>query len=444
MKRLFALFAAPLVALLKQPQLAAEIAAAFLIVLVWFAGPWVGLESLDARVQAVIGIVVLRAVVYVVRYLLAQKRAEKLEGALRQGHQQVRSGKHEEIDAVRVQFEKGIAALKESKLAKGLSGKAALYALPWYMFIGPPASGKSTALRHSGLRFPGLSETGQGVQGLGGTRNCDWWFTNEGVLLDTAGRYVTQAEDQEEWLAFLDLLRKYRGNNPINGVIAAISIADVMQGGDEEVETHAKQMRARIDELIKRLGVVFPVYVMFTKCDLVQGFVEFFDELNRTERERIWGCTFTKTGHGNEPPAARFKEEFGGLLSVLYERRLARLSSTRGSQKVSVFGFPMQMASTRDRLTRFVETVFQGNAYQESPLFRGFYFTSGTQEGTPIDRILGAVSRASGLSDVGLAACTPTEPKSYFLKDLFADIIFPDRHLVSPHQRCINNAAISE
>ncbi len=432
MKRAFGLLAAPLVVLLKQPQLAAEIAAAFLIVLVWFAGPWVGLESLDARVQAIIGIVVLRAIVYVVRYLLAQKRAEQLEGALRQGPQRVRSGTHEEIDAVRIQFEKGIAALKESKLAKGLSGKAALYALPWYMFIGPPASGKSTALRHSGLQFPGLSETGQGVQGLGGTRNCDWWFTNEGVLLDTAGRYVTQAEDQEEWLAFLDLLRKYRGNNPINGVIAAISIADVMQGGDEEVETHAKQMRARIDELIKRLGVVFPVYVMFTKCDLVQGFVEFFDELNRTERERIWGCTFKKSGHGNEPPAARFKEEFGGLLSVLHERRLARLSSTRGSQKVSIFGFPMQMASTRDRLIRFIETLFQANAYQESPLFRGFYFTSGTQEGTPIDRILGAVSRASGLSDVGLAAFTPTEPKSYFLKELFADIIFPDQHLVSP------------
>ncbi len=432
MKRFVALVKAPVVALLNQPQLAAEIASGFLMALIWFAGPWIGLESADARIQAIIGIVILRVFLYAVRSRLVQKRAEKLEASLRQNGQRVRSDNREEIDAVRIQFEKGIAALKESKLAKGLSGKAALYALPWYMFIGPPASGKSTALRHSGLLFPSLSGTGQGLQGLGGTRNCDWWFTNAGVLLDTAGRYVTHPEDQDEWLAFLDLLRKYRGDNPINGVIATISIADVMQGSDQDVETHAKQMRARIDELISRLGVVFPVYVMFTKCDLVQGFVEFFDELNRAERERVWGCTFPKSLHGNEQPAVRFKKEFDDLLSVLQERRLMRLSTTRGSHKISIFGFPMQLLSTRNRLTRFVDMLFQDSAYQETPLFRGFYFTSGTQEGAPIDRILGAVSRASGLSDVSVAAFTPTEPKSYFLKELFSDVIFPDQHLVSP------------
>lgn len=432
MKRLFAVIRSSVLVFLRQPQLAAELAVVCLVALVWFAGPWIGLESVDSRVQAIIGLVVLRATVYVVRHLLAQQRAARLEASLRQANQRGRSDRREDIEAVRIQFEKGIAALKESKLGNGVNGKSALYALPWYMFIGPPASGKSTALRHSGLQFPALGRDGQGLQGLGGTRNCDWWFTNAGVLLDTAGRYVTQTEDQEEWLAFLDLLRKHRGQKPLNGVIATISIADVIQGSDEDVQAHAKQMRARIEELIKRLGVVCPVYVMFTKCDLVQGFVEFFEELNRTERERIWGCTFAKSDRSNQTPAASFQREFERLLSVLHERRLPRMSTTRGSQKVSIFGFPLQMASATDRLTRFIDTLFHGNAYQESPLFRGFYFTSGTQEGTPIDRILGAVSRASGLSDTNLASIMPKEPKSYFLKELFLDIIFPDQHLVNP------------
>lgn len=432
MSRVVTAVMAPFTALLKQPQLAMEIGVVFLVALVWFGGRWIGLESVESRMQGVIGVIVFRATAYVVQYLLAQKRAEKIERSLRQGSQRGRSDKGEDIEAVRLQFDKGIAALKQSKLAKGVSGKAALYALPWYMFIGPPASGKSTALRHSGLQFSALSGTGQGLQGLGGTRNCDWWFTNAGVLLDTAGRYVTQAEDQEEWLAFLDLLKSTRPRHPINGVIATISIADVMQGSEEDLERHATRMRARIDELIKRLGVVFPVYVMFTKCDLVQGFVEFFDELNRTERERVWGCTFAKSEETPEAPAARFRREFARLCSVLHERRLARLSTMRGSHKISVFGFPLQMASTQDRLARFVELLFQRSAYQESPVFRGFYLTSGTQEGAPIDRILGAVSRASGLSDVNVASFTPTEAKSYFLKELFSDVIFPDQHLVTP------------
>ena len=436
MKRLFLAICSPFLLLLKYPGLVIEIGVVFLIALVWFVGPWVGFDSVEGRVAIMIGIVLLRAVVHVVQYVLVQQRGAKLEESLRQeGARQVgsaRPDRKEEIDAVRIQFEKGIAALKESKLSKGLSGKAALYALPWYMFIGPPASGKSTALRHSGLQFPSLSGSGQGLQGVGGTRNCDWWFTNEGVLLDTAGRYVTQEEDQAEWVAFLDLLKKYRKDSPINGVIATIAIPDLVQASDAEVETHAKQIRARIDELITRLGIVFPVYVMFTKCDLVRGFTEFFDELNSTERERVWGCTFSKVPPTNDPPATRFRNEFDGLLSTLQARRLTRLASTRGSHKVTIFGFPMQMASTRDRLMKFMEVLFEPNPYQENPLLRGFYLTSGTQEGTPIDRILGAVGRASGLSDVSLASYLPTETKSYFLKNLFTEVIFPDRQLVSP------------
>lgn len=432
MKRILGWLALPVLWVLRQPHLAVEMGVVFLIALVWFAGPLFGFESVDGRVQAIIAIVVLRALAYVVQHVVAQRRAAALEASLIQQGQRGRTDKEEEIEAVRIQFEKGIAALKDSKLAKGLRGKAALYALPWYMFIGPPASGKTTALRHSGLQFPSLGGTVQGLQGLGGTRNCDWWFTNAGVLLDTAGRYVTHEEDQGEWLAFLDMLKNARKDRPINGVIATISIADLVEGREEEVETHAKQMRARIDELITRLGVVFPVYVMFTKCDLVQGFVEFFDELNRTERERVWGCTYSKSEGGSETPAGRFKKEFNALLSVLHQRRLARLVTTRGTHKVSIFGFPMQMASMQDRLARFVDTLFQTNAYQESPLFRGFYFSSGTQEGTPIDRILGAVSRASGLADVGVASSLPMESKSYFLKDVFSTIIFPDQQLVAP------------
>ena len=70
------------------------------------------------------------------------------------------------------------------------------------------------------------------VQGVGGTRYCDWWFTDEAVLIDTAGRYTTQDSDakadRRSWLAFLDMLSQNRPRQPINGVIVAISIADVL------------------------------------------------------------------------------------------------------------------------------------------------------------------------------------------------------------------------
>ncbi|HEX3203355.1 MAG TPA: type VI secretion system membrane subunit TssM, partial [Nitrospiraceae bacterium] len=434
-----ALLSAPksiLTALLRHPRLLIEVAVLMLVALVWVGGPYIGIESVELRFQVILGILLLRFVLFLVDHYVAKRRAAQLEDSLgqqaREHYAGARPDRKEELDDVRKQFEKGVAALKTSKLGRGIKGKAALYALPWYMFIGPPASGKSTALRHSGLQFPYLGGSGQGLQGIGGTRNCDWRFTNDAVLLDTAGRYVTQDEDQDEWLGFLTLLKKYRTGKPINGVVAAISVADVFEGSDEDLEVHAKKIRNRIDELIQHLGIVFPVYVVFTKCDLIQGFVEFFEDLSRSEREHVWGCTFAKSETTKSAPQTFFRSQLDRLIAALEGRRLIRLARTRGTHKINIFGFPLQLASGRDKLTRFIEVLFQANPYQENPLFRGFYFTSGTQEGTPIDRILGAVSRASGLSDAVVSSFVEKEPKSYFLKDLFTDVIFPDHMLVTP------------
>ena len=180
----------------------------------------------------------------------------------------VRPDKRQEIEQLKERMAEALASLKTSKLGRGRSGKAALYALPWYIIIGPPGSGKSTALAKSELNFPYLDPSGRGIRGVGGTRNCDWWFTSESILLDTAGRYTTEAEDREEWIAFLDLLRKNRPHKPVNGVIVAVAISDLMNASDEQLVQHAKTIRARIDELIERLGITFPVYLLFTKCDL--------------------------------------------------------------------------------------------------------------------------------------------------------------------------------
>ena len=95
------------------------------------------------------------------------------------------------------------------------------------MIIGPPGCGKTTALVNSGLQFPLADQFGmKAIQGVGGTRNCDWWFTNEAVLLDTAGRYTTQDSYQEvdsaAWQGFLELLKKHRRRRPINGVLVAV------------------------------------------------------------------------------------------------------------------------------------------------------------------------------------------------------------------------------
>src|SRR3546814_9082524 len=102
----------------------------------------------------------------------------------------------EEVTVLREGMQDALAALKKSKLG-GRWGRRYVYQLPWYIIIGPPGAGKTTALVNSGLSFPLADSTGrEAVRGVGGTRNCDWWFTDEAVLIDTAGRYTTQDSHQ--------------------------------------------------------------------------------------------------------------------------------------------------------------------------------------------------------------------------------------------------------
>lgn len=196
-----------------------------------------------------------------------------------------------EIQALKQRMQEAVKTIKTSKLGQ-MSGAEALYELPWYMTIGNPAAGKSTAVVNSGLKFP-FDDGGDAIiKGIGGTRNCDWFFTTEGILLDTAGRYSVHEEDREEWLGFLGLLKKHRPRAPINGIIVTVSIGELMGNSPSFAINLAKNLRQRVQELTEKLEVFAPVYVLFTKVDLIPGFHEFFLDLDWNERDRVWGRRF--------------------------------------------------------------------------------------------------------------------------------------------------------
>ena len=413
------------------------ILAAVLLTAIWVGGYFLSLP-LWIEIVASIGVVLLVVGILVYRRLRAVRAAKALEREImRQAAQQAantRPDRRAEIVELQEQIQKGIASLKSSKLGN-VSGAAALYALPWYVIIGPPGAGKTTALKQSGLEFPFSDpRSGGGIRGVGGTRNCDWWFTNEAILLDTAGRYATEQDDHEEWIAFLAMLRKFRAKKPINGVLVAVSVADLAQATEEQIDGYSKKLRARIDEVMTRLEMVVPVYVMFTKSDLIAGFVEFFGDLRKSERGQTWGATFPLDAPVGFDPARAFEREFDTLVETLHSRGVKRIGTERVFEsRQKIFQFPLEFQSLRSNLAEFVGGLFQKNTFQETPIFRGIYFTSGTQEGRPMDRVLGSMARAFGLrpQDTPATDAAKTESKSYFVTDLFKKVAFPDQNVAA-------------
>lgn len=364
--------------------------------------------------------------------LRARRSAGGLERALaeqaRQQEANASPQKRAEIQALQKQITDGINALKTSKLGGKRRGGSALYSLPWYAIIGPPGAGKTTALKASGLQFPYADSS---VRGVGGTRNCDWWFTNDAILLDTAGRYTTEHEDQSEWLAFLDMLRKYRSDKPLNGLIVAISVPDVIDANDTQLESMGKKLRARIDEVMTKLGMVLPVYVIVTKCDLVAGFSEFFNDLRKSDRSQPLGATIPLQADRRDP-AAIFTREFDLMVQQVHGRGMKRLASERDRRaREAIYGFPLEFAGLRRNLADLLGQVFMVNAFQGTPTFRGFYFTSGTQEGAPLGRVLSRMGQAMGIPPQQHVVEARVESKSYFLYDVFTRIVFPDAEVAS-------------
>lgn len=432
-------------AFLKSRMLLVIVGLILLGLLIWFGGPYLAianvrpLESVVGRLIAILILVILYAVYIQLRQLRNAKAGQKLaEGVTQQAEATGGDGSLASGDAAQLKkrFEEAIEALKKTR--KG--GGASLYELPWYIIVGPPGAGKTTILVNSGLNFPLAQKFGkEALRGVGGTRNCDWWFTDEAILLDTAGRFTTQDSnaraDAAGWKAFLELLRKFRGRQPINGVLVAISASDLLGLDEREREAQATAIRERLDELGRNLKIDAPVYLLVTKCDLVAGFTEFFDELGEQDRGQVWGITFPiETTESGQAPES-FAPEYERLLERLQQRVLDRMEGERDPRRrASILAFPQQVAALKPILDTLLQRVFTASGFDRPVSLRGVYLTSGTQEGMPIDRMLGAIARTFGVSS-SVAAPPVGRGKAFFIARLLKDVIFHESGLAGVNRR---------
>ena len=401
---------------------------------------YLGTEVLELALVWALVLLLLAFLIWLTLWLLRRRRARRDAQALGQAilnqaeiaaanAAQAATPGDGEIDAVRTGLLAAIETIKTSRLGRK-SGAAALYELPWYMIIGNPAAGKSSAILHSGLQFPFAD--GKVVQGVGGTRNCDWFFTTDGIVLDTAGRYSVVEEHRGEWFGFLDLLKKYRRKAPINGIIIAVSIAEL--GGDPDVGMQlARSLRKRVQDVIERLEVFAPLYIVFTKADLIAGFTEFFADSERSERERAWGATMPYQRKLPTPELlAFFDQSFDELHAGLTELSMANMAHRqRKTMPPGVFTFPLEFAAIKPSLRAFIATLFEENPFQFQPVFRGFYLTSALQEGVPVSASSQQVAQRFDLTYVPPPVAAGQRQHGYFLLDLFRKVIFADKYLVS-------------
>ena len=305
-----------------------------------------------------------------------------------------------------------------------------LYVLPWYLVLGESGSGKTTAITSARLSSPFAEVTR--VSGLSGTKNVDWWFSEQAIILDAAGRYaipVDDGRDKEEWQNFLSLLARYRRKEPLNGLVISIAADKLLDSEPSVLEDDGRTIRQRINELMRVLGSKFPVYVLLTKCDLIQGMTQFCEQLSEEDLEQAMGSI----NQSDSTDPASFTERV--ILTVGQRLRNIRLllfhKPSSGGLDPALLLFPEEFEGLRPGLSAFMKGAFQENPYQETPVLRGLYFSSGRQEGTPYSHFL------RELDLIEERDVLPGTNKGLFLHDLFAKILPGQRDFFAPTQTAL-------
>lgn len=346
---------------------------------------------------------------------------------------QMGSKEKEQHQELQQRWKEAMTALKQSHLKK--YGNP-LYVLPWYLVIGESGSGKTTAIQSAHLSSP-FAEVSR-TSGISGTRNCDWWFFEQAILIDTAGRYaipVDEGRDKEEWQKFLALLVKFRRREPLNGLVVTIAADKLLESGPEALEEDGKNIRRRMDELMRVLGAKFPIYVLVTKCDLIQGMNPFCGRLTDETLDQPMGLVNHQLSNDIAGFLDRTVDYIGERLRdlrLLIFHQPASGPDAQQSSDVSLLLFPEEFERLKPGLAAFFRGAFQENPYQETPILRGLYFSSGRQEGSPYSHFL---------KELGLIAerdVLPGTSKGLFLHDFFARILPQDRRLFVPTQRALD------
>lgn len=345
------------------------------------------------------------------------------------------------LDDLRKSFTSGFTKLK--------AARKDWHTLPWYVIVGESGSGKTEAIRHCSVGFPpGLQDE---FQGVGGTINMNWWFTNRAIILDTAGRIMFEEVEPgapSEWVEFLRLLRRSRPNCPINGMFLVIPADSLIKDSADAIERKAGKIVRQLDRIQRELDIRFPVYVIVTKSDLINGFREFFDSIHDVQlQHQILG--WSNPGALDDPlPLGGLEQELRAVVGRLNRRRMGLLldpvPSSSGVETAAVvdvparrtdevdalYAFPQSLLGLMPRIRRYLEMIFGASEWSARPLFlRGIYFTSAMREGAALDADL-AEALGVPVESLGEGKIWERE-RAFFLRDVMVSKAFPEHGLVT-------------
>ena len=241
-----------------------------------------------------------------------------------------------------------------------------VYALPWYLMMGPGGSGKTIALENAHLPSPVLDDEYSPRTGL------NWKIYNQSMVIDTPGKFFeSQGSDTQGWRTLIKMLKWYRSREPLNGVIMVLDAHSLLTFDKNQLVKLGRECRARLEELSNSLRLDLPVYMMVTQCDHMDGFSSWAASLPESTRDQVVG--FAK-GRNEESITEFIQDGFGQISEKIKDAMMVAVAANLADKQFLLLPSSLELLSKR--LTIFSKEAFSENPFQEAPMFRGVYLSA--------------------------------------------------------------------
>jgi len=250
-----------------------------------------------------------------------------------------------------------------------------IYALPWYLVIGEPHSGRSTAIKALNLRWP----YGDSPLPLSTPQQlCNYWLPEKALFIEPEARVLGAQREPDRLAELCDELSDRRPREPIDGMLLVVSARFLADADEDGVDRYAKSLRRYLIEVAQALSADVPAYVLVTTYDDLWGFGDAFRWGAQRRDEEPWGFSLPPNVPQAQTPE-RVRLELEGLTARIESMCFARLS-TEDPPDVRTRAF-QHLVEARDLLTKLgalMHIITMSNAFERSPWVRALAIGSGT------------------------------------------------------------------
>ncbi|WP_437754494.1 type VI secretion system protein [Sorangium sp. So ce1389] len=242
-----------------------------------------------------------------------------------------------------------------------------IYAVPCYLVLGEPGSGRSTVVRSMNLTWPpGGGPLPIGVPGA----RCSYWLAKEALFIEPEASVLGPRRQPAELAQLCEELRRSRKREAIDGILLVLSIAEFVELDEQGVDAYANRMRAYLIEVGRALRADVPAYVVLSRYDTLWGFAEVFQWTPERGREEPWGFTLPLETSPDKA-APRILQELEGLNARLESYCLARVSSEDPPDaRMRAFQHLAEVRALMARLRQLFGVIAMENAFERAPWIR--------------------------------------------------------------------------